>query len=44
MWIENAGRPLSGAEAAQVIRDIYLGDLDPEAYKVCVRGGTGTEK
>lgn len=40
--IENAGRPLSGAEAAQVIRDIYLGNLDPEAYQVRVLAGIGT--
>ena len=40
--IENAGRPLSGAEAAQVIRDIYLGNLDPEDYQVRVLAGIGT--
>lgn len=36
VWIEEGNGRLGGAEAAQVIRDIYLGNRDPEAYKVCV--------
>ena len=42
VWIEDENGRLSGAEAAQVIRDIYLGDRDPEAYTVCISEGTRT--
>lgn len=42
VWIEDENGPLSGAEAAQVIRDIHLGNRDPEAFTVCVSGGIGT--
>lgn len=44
VWIEDDTGRLSGADAAQVLRDIYEGNRDPEGYRVCVSSGFGTPK
>lgn len=44
VWIEDDTGRLSGADAAQVLRDIYVGTRDPEDYRVCVSEVIGTDE